>query len=70
MGALAGLAGAVVATSPSISFGVGVLAVDCFIWDAPFTFNLCDGWGIDGSTGGSASNVRIRILLEFVTIQA
>ena len=62
--------GAVVATSPSISFGVGVLAVDCFIWDAPFTFNLCDGWGIDGTTGGSAANVRIRILLEFVTIQA
>ena len=62
--------GATVATSPMINFGAGVLQVDCFIWDTPYTFNLCDGWGMDGVTGGSASNVRMRVLVEFVAVQA
>lgn len=67
---LLNLSGALVASSPLIAFGVGVIDVDCFMWDAPHVFNLCDGWGIEGVTGGAASNVRMRILVEFVAIEA
>ena len=63
-------AGAAVASSPIFFFSPGPPGVDCFTWDAPHAFSSCDGWGVFGITGGTAAIVRMRILNQFVAIEA
>ena len=63
--------GALIASSPVIPFGVGTIAITCFKWDFVHTFGMCDAWSLWGiTTSSSATNVKVRVLLEFVAEEA
>lgn len=54
-----------------IEWGNGVVQTVCFVWDAPFAFSSCDNWYVIGvSTFSAEINTQIRIVMEFVAIEA
>lgn len=62
--------GTLLASSPVIAFGAGSIGTNCWLWNTPWQFLLCDQWGLTGfTTGGLADDVQIRVLVEFVALK-